>query len=146
MVYVVNLYIRFFISRTLFFWLVCFRNCIHSFFSIKKNDEEDRAIENTSQKTKNVLFLLLDMSNIKKFFSKMKSEVKFAKAGDGHRLNEPTSHRNIPVQPRPQTTTRQSSDGGVAARAAAEAAQQRLQQQTSWQQSTTSSKNTDIYF
>ncbi|CAF1252176.1 unnamed protein product [Adineta steineri] len=71
----------------------------------------------------------------------MKGEVKFAKAGEGHRLNEPTS-RNVPVQPRPPTATRQSSDGGVAARAAAEAAQQRLQQQTSWQQSAAPSSRT----
>lgn len=76
------------------------------------------------------------MSNIKKFFSKIKSEVKFSKAGEGHRLNEPTpTPRNVAsAQARPQTSTRQNSDGGAAARAAAEAAQQRLQHQTSLQQ------------
>jgi hypothetical protein len=89
-----------------------------------------------------MLFSLLDMSNIKKFFSKIKKEVKFAKAGEGHRLNEPSSPspRNLQPEPRPQPSTRQNSDGGAAARAAAEAAQQRLQQQTSLQQSGAASK------
>ncbi len=84
------------------------------------------------------------MSNIKKFFSKIKSEVKFVKAGEGHRLNDPTpssTPRNVQQQPRPQTTTKQSSDGGAAARAAADAAQNRLQQQLSLQNSAASSKN-----
>lgn len=46
MVCVVNLYIRVLISRT-FCQFVCFRKCIHLFFSIKKNndDKEDRATE-----------------------------------------------------------------------------------------------------
>ncbi|CAF2516526.1 unnamed protein product [Rotaria sp. Silwood2] len=83
------------------------------------------------------------MSNIKKFFSKLKGEVKFAKAGEGHKLNEQTSTpRSVESQPRPQTSTRQNSDGGAAARAAAEAAQQRLQQQSSWQQSGAPSSRT----
>lgn len=70
------------------------------------------------------------MSNIKKFFSKLKSEVKFAKAGEGHRLNEASAApRNVEHHSRPQTTARQSSEGSAAARAAAEAAHQRLQQQ-----------------
>jgi hypothetical protein len=75
------------------------------------------------------------MSNLKKFFSKLKSEVKFSKAGEGHRLNEAPPSRNVQSQSRPSTIARQPSDGGAATRAAAEAAQQRLQQQTSWQQS-----------
>jgi UBX domain-containing protein 6 len=86
-----------------------------------------------------MLFLLVDMSNIKKFFSKLKSEVKFAKAGEGHRLNEPSAPP--PRISQPQAVARQSSDGGAAARAAAIAAQQRLQQQGSYQQSGTSSEN-----
>lgn len=82
------------------------------------------------------------MSNIKKFFSKIKSEVKFSKAGEGHRLNEPTSQpsRNVQQAPvRPPTSARQNSDGGAAARAAADAAQQRLQHQISGQQSASAS-------
>ncbi len=88
------------------------------------------------------------MSNIKKFFSKLKSEVKFAKAGEGHRLNDPSSPppRNVQPQARPQAAARQPSDGGAAARAAAIAAQQRLQQQGSYQQSGTSSENNEVYF
>ncbi|CAF3111462.1 unnamed protein product [Rotaria socialis] len=83
------------------------------------------------------------MSNIKKFFSKLKSEVKFSKAGEGHRLNEQSSTpRSAEPKPRPPPSARQTSDGGTAARAAAEAAQQRLQQQTSWQQSGASSSRT----
>ncbi|CAF4597381.1 unnamed protein product, partial [Rotaria sp. Silwood1] len=70
-------------------------------------------------------------------------EVKFAKAGEGHKLNEPTPNpRYVESQSRPQTSTRQSSDGGAAARAAAEAAQQRLQQQLSWQQAAAPSSRT----
>jgi hypothetical protein len=88
------------------------------------------------------------MSNIKKFFSKLKGEAKFAKAGEGHRLNEPSSSapRHVQPQQRPQTSTREKSDGGAAARAAAEAAQQRFQQQLSLQQSTAPSKNQKVYF
>ncbi|CAF0984355.1 unnamed protein product [Rotaria sordida] len=83
------------------------------------------------------------MSNFKKFFSKIKNEVKFSKAGEGHRLNEPSpTPRNIQPQPRSQISTRQNSDGGAASRAAAEAAQQRLQQQLSVQQSGASSSRT----
>lgn len=76
------------------------------------------------------------MSQIKKFFSKVKSEVKFSRAGEGHRLNESTATpRAAPVPVRPPTTTnRQPSDGGAASRAAAEAAQQRYQHQASLQQ------------
>ncbi len=142
---VVNLYIRILNYRTHFFSrFVCFRNCIHSVFSIKKNDEEDRATE-IYRKNKIVLFPLLDMSGIKKFFAKIKREAKFGKAGEGHRLNDPSpSPRYEQPQPRPQTSTRQNSDGGAAARAAADAAQQRLQQQVGWQQSTTSSKNREV--
>lgn len=81
------------------------------------------------------------MSNIKKFFSKLKSEVKFAKAGDGHRLNEASAPRAAASQMRAPTTARQTSDGGAAARAAAEAAQQRFQQQASWQQAPTPGKS-----
>jgi len=96
-----------------------------------------------------MLFLLVDMSNIKKFFSKLKSEVKFAKAGEGHRLNEPSAPPPRISQPQAAArqssdggaAARQSSDGGAAARAAAIAAQQRLQQQGSYQQSGTSSEN-----
>ncbi len=80
------------------------------------------------------------MSNIKKFFSKLKSEVKFGKAGEGHRLNDPPP-RNVQTQQRPPTTTRQPSDGGAAARAAADAAQQRFQHQTSLQNSAAASKD-----
>ncbi len=89
-----------------------------------------------------MLFSLLDMSNIKKFFSKIKTEVKFSKAGEGHRLNDPTSPppRNVQPQPRPQASARQNSDGGAAARAAAEAAHQRLQHQLSQQQAGAASK------
>ena len=89
-----------------------------------------------------MLFSLLDMSNIKKFFSKLKTDVKFAKAGEGHRLNEPTSPppRNVQPQPRPQASARQNSDGGAAARAAADAAQQRFQHQLSQQQAASASK------
>jgi hypothetical protein len=113
-------------------------------FSIKKNDEEDRATE-IYRKNKIVLFPLLDMSGIKKFFAKIKREAKFGKAGEGHRLNDPSpSPRYEQPQPRPQTSTRQNSDGGAAARAAADAAQQRLQQQVGWQQSTASSKNREV--
>ncbi len=88
------------------------------------------------------------MSNIKKFFSKLKGDRKFSKAGEGHRLNEPSSAppRTVQTQPRPQISARQNSDGGAAARAAAEAAQQRLQQQASWQQSATSSENKKCLF
>lgn len=87
---------------------------------------------------------LLDMSQIKKFFSKVKSEVKFSRAGEGHRLNEPTATpRAAPAPVRPATTTnRQSSDGGAASRAAAEAAQQRYQHQTSLQQAAAPSRKT----
>ncbi len=88
------------------------------------------------------------MSNIKKFFSKLKGEAKFARAGEGHRLNDPSSSapRHVQPQQRPQTSTREKSDGGAAARAAAEAAQQRFQQQQSLQQSTAPSKNQKVYF
>jgi len=87
------------------------------------------------------------MSNIKKFFSKLKSEVKFSKAGEGHRLNEPSSAppRNVQSQTRAQPTIRQNSDGGAAARAAAIAAQQRLQQQTVLQNSAAASENKHIF-
>ncbi|UJR28516.1 hypothetical protein I4U23_009754 [Adineta vaga] len=81
------------------------------------------------------------MSNIKKFFSKMKSEVKFARAGDGHRLNDPipaSTQRNTTAQACPQRNSQQNSDRSAAARAAAEAAQQRFQHQTSTQQTSTS--------
>jgi hypothetical protein len=73
------------------------------------------------------------MSNIKKLFTKVKRGAKFAKAGEGHRLNESSL---------PQSGVGQSSDGGIAGRAAAEAAQSRLQQQLSRQQSGTSSEIT----
>lgn len=95
---------------------------------------------------KMMLFPFLDMSQIKKFFGKIKSEVKFAKAGEGHRLNEPTSNlRYVEPQPRAQQTMRQSSNNGAAAQAAAEAAQQRLQQQQSRLQSGAPSKKRKIY-
>ena len=84
------------------------------------------------------------MSNVKKFFSKLKSEVKFAKAGEGHRLNDPTpaaASRPTTAQARPEAVARQPSESGPASRAAAEAAQQRFQQQASWQQSATASEN-----
>lgn len=88
-----------------------------------------------------VSLILLDMSQIKKFFSKVKSEVKFARAGEGHRLDEPSAPRSTATAPaRPPTTARQSSDGGAASRAAAEAAQQRFQQQMSMQQASGSSR------
>ncbi|CAF0856830.1 unnamed protein product [Didymodactylos carnosus] len=78
------------------------------------------------------------MSGITKFFSKIKREIKFSKAGEGHKLNEqPTSPKantrptnSYSYEPRPNTassTTRRSTD--EAARNAAEAAQARLQQQ-----------------
>lgn len=79
------------------------------------------------------------MSNIKKFFSKIKSEVKFAKAGEGHRLNDSppaSAARNMPPQTRQPSAAQGNIDRGPAARAAAEAAQQRFQTQTSWQQPT----------
>ena len=79
------------------------------------------------------------MSNIKKFFSKIKSEVKFSKAGEGHRLNDSTpasAARSMPPQTRQPSAVQGSVDRGPAARAAAEAAQQRFQSQTSWQQTT----------
>ena len=84
------------------------------------------------------------MSNVKKFFSKLKGEVKFAKAGEGRRLNDPTpaaASRSTAAQARPEFVPRQASDSGPASRAAAEAAQQRFQQQPSWQQATGASKN-----
>ena len=82
------------------------------------------------------------MSNIKKFFSKLKSDTKFAKAGKGHRLDEPIPiPRNEQFQvARPQIARQIMDDSGTAARAAADAAQQRLQQKMSWQQSSASSK------
>lgn len=93
-----------------------------------------------------LIFPLLDMSQIKKFFGKIKSEVKFAKAGEGHRLNEPSATpRNIEPQSRPQVApARTGADTGAAARAAAEAAQLRMQQQAR-QQSTSSSKRRTSY-
>ena len=65
------------------------------------------------------------MSNITKFFSKLKAEVKFSTVGEGHRLNEsaPTP-RNVQPSAPPQTHTRLSSASGPAVRAAAEAAEQ----------------------
>ncbi len=68
--------------------------------------------------------ICLDMS--KKLFSKVKSERKFAKAGEGYRLNEPSSPSiSQPVQSQtcPRSALRQNSDSV----AAAEAAHQRLQ-------------------
>jgi hypothetical protein len=87
--------------------------------------------------------MFLDMSNIKKLFAKLKGDVKFAKAGEGHRLNEPSSpppsiSQNVQQS---QPTLRQNSASGTAARAAADAAQQRLQSQLSKQQSGASSEN-----
>lgn len=88
------------------------------------------------------IFPLLDMDKLKGFMKKIKSDVKFSKAGEGHRLNDPTpSPRDIPVAPpRSTTASRQPSDGGSAARLAAEAAQQRFQRQTSAQTSAAGSK------
>lgn len=155
MMCVVNLYIRLLVCRTphthlVFPWFVSFRNCIHSLFSIKKTRPHAHVNRTRKMEThramrdeqNDVLLPLLDMSHIKKFFAKVKSEVKFAKAGEGHRLNDPTpttAPRGAQAPPRPQGTARQTSDGGAAARAAAEAAQQRFQQQTSRQQSATTS-------
>ena len=89
--------------------------------------------------------MFLDMSNIKKLFAKLKGDVKFAKAGEGHRLNEPSSSpppasisQNVQQS---QPVLRQNSASGTAVRAAAEAAQQRLQSQLSKQQSGASSEN-----
>ena len=81
------------------------------------------------------------MSQIKKFFSKVKSEVKFATAGEGHRLSEPTTSHPPQPQSRPMSSAKPTAASGPAARAAGQAAQQRFQQQTSIQQSATASKN-----
>lgn len=90
------------------------------------------------------MYIFLDMSQIKKFFSKIKTEAKFSRAGEGHRLNEPTSPRgtsttaSAAAQP---ITNRQNCEPISGARAAAaEAAQQRFQHQVSRQQSSSTGK------
>jgi len=68
--------------------------------------------------------ICLDM--LKKLFSKVESERKFAKADEGYRLNEPSSPSiSQPVQSQtcPRSALRQNSE--------AEAAQQRLQHRLS---------------
>lgn len=70
-------------------------------------------------------------------FAKIKSEVKFAKTDEGHRLNEPSSSGSQTEQ----TLLRQNFESGTASRAAAEAGQQRIQNQLSRQQVGTSSEN-----
>lgn len=68
--------------------------------------------------------------------------MKFAKAGEGHRLNDPTpSSRDVAsAQPRPTTAPRQPPESGSATRAAAEAALERYQRQPSLQNSAAGSK------
>jgi hypothetical protein len=80
------------------------------------------------------------MSNLKNLFAKIKSEVKFAKTDEGHRLNEPSSSSSSSSQTE-QTLPRQNFESRTVSRAAAEAAQQRIQNQLSRQQAGTSSEN-----
>ena len=70
------------------------------------------------------------MSAIKKFFEKRKLNVKFKKAGDGHRLDEPSNigKASTSTAARPSTSSSpRKPESDAARRAAAEAALSRMQ-------------------
>ncbi|CAF3419898.1 unnamed protein product [Rotaria sp. Silwood1] len=85
------------------------------------------------------------MAELKELFSKVKDNVKSAKADEGQQLNEASS-TSVPQTVLSQTCShsseKQNSNSGTATRAAAEAAQQRLQQQLSRQKSGISNSRT----
>jgi hypothetical protein len=85
--------------------------------------------------------MFLGMWNITQLFSKLKNNVQSAVAGEGHRLDEPSSSSSVSQNMQSQSARRQNSASETATRAAANAAHERLQQQLSKQQLEGSSEN-----